>query len=97
MLYYTAFLEHTTEKILTEIMKVLLSKKSLQLDRDFNVHVILVKRSAGARRSKITNISLGRLRNIAILLLRTDDDNLCCAKAIAIRVAHARKDTNLCH
>ncbi|GIX66992.1 hypothetical protein CEXT_340401 [Caerostris extrusa] len=97
MLYYTALLEHTTEKILTEIMKVLMSKKSFQLDRDFSVQVIIAKRSVGARRSKITNISLDRLRNIAILLLPTDDDNLCCAKAIVIGLAHATMYTNVCH
>ncbi|GIY99731.1 uncharacterized protein CEXT_661911 [Caerostris extrusa] len=38
----------TVENILAEIMKVLQSKKFLQLDTDFNVEVIMVKRSVGA-------------------------------------------------
>ncbi|GIY61028.1 DNA-directed DNA polymerase [Caerostris darwini] len=52
----------TIEKILTEILKVLQSKKSIQLDSGFMIEVITIRRSVGAERSKVANISLDRLR-----------------------------------
>ncbi|GIY16091.1 DNA-directed DNA polymerase [Caerostris darwini] len=83
----------TIEKILTEILKVLQSKKSIQLDSAFKVEVITIRRSVGAGRSKVANISLDRLRKKSIFSIPTDDDNLCCAKAIVFALAHAKKDS----
>ncbi|GIY16089.1 uncharacterized protein CDAR_126351 [Caerostris darwini] len=83
----------TIEKILTEILKGLQSKKSIQLDRGFKVEVITIRPSVGAGRSKVANISLDRLRKKSIFSIPTDDDNLCCAKAIIFALTHAKKDS----
>ncbi|GIZ04586.1 uncharacterized protein CEXT_666711 [Caerostris extrusa] len=86
----------TIENILIEIMKVLQSKKSIQLGRGFNVEVnvfITIRRSVGAGRNKVANISLDRLRKQSILSIPTDDDDICCAKAIVFALAHAKKRT----
>ncbi|GIX76718.1 hypothetical protein CEXT_762001 [Caerostris extrusa] len=77
----------TIEKILTEILKVLQSKKSIQLDSGFKVEVITIRRSVGSGKTncRVTNVSLDRLRKKkSIVSIPIDDDNLCCAKAIVL-------------
>ena len=86
----------TVEKILSVVMKVLQSKDQIQLDRSFTVDVITIRRDVGAGRvRKVVNIEVDRLRKKSILAIPSDEDNLCCAKAILFALAHLNKDTRL--
>ncbi|GIY43349.1 DNA-directed DNA polymerase [Caerostris darwini] len=84
----------TIKKILTEILKVLQSKKSIQLDSGFKVEVITIRLSVGSGKTncRVTNVSLDRLQKQSILSIPIDDDNLCCAKAIVFALAQAKKE-----
>lgn len=82
----------TVEKILSKIIQVLQSKENIQLDDGFIVHVITILNPVGAGRRKISNIALDRLEKKCVLNIPTEEEGLCCAKAIVFAKAHLEKD-----
>lgn len=73
-------------------MKVFQSKDNIQLDAGFIVHVITILNPVGAGRRKISNIALDRLEKKCVISIPTDEERLCCAKAIVFAIAHLDKD-----
>ncbi|GIX73292.1 DNA-directed DNA polymerase [Caerostris extrusa] len=63
----------TIEKILTEILKVLLSKKSIQLDSGFKVEVITIRRSVGSGKLTAGGLYKGKERPLRINLWHHDN------------------------
>ena len=82
----------TVEKILSCVMKVLQSKDEIKLDSGFVADVISIRRDRGAGRRRVVNIDVDRLRKKAILSIPSDEEGLCCAKAIVFAKAHLLKD-----
>lgn len=85
--------ELTVEKLMSAVMKVLQSKDTIQLDAGFIVQVITIVNPIGAGKRKISNIALDRLEKKCILSIPTDEEGLCCAKAIVFAKAHLERDT----
>lgn len=82
----------TVEKLMSAVMKVLQSKDHIELDEGFSVDVITIARPLGAGGRKITNIAVDRLQKRCVLSIPTDDEGLCCAKAIVFAKAHLEND-----
>ena len=82
----------TVEKLMAAVMKVLQSKDEIQLDVGFSVDVITIRRPVGAGKRKLMDISVDRLAKRSILAIPSDDEGLCCAKAIVFALAHLEND-----
>lgn len=82
----------TVEKILSAVMKVLQSKQEIKLDSGFVADIITINRDRGAGRQRVINIDVDRLRKKSIFPIPSDDEGLCCAKAIVYAEAYAKKD-----
>lgn len=82
----------TVEKLMSAVMKVLQSKDHIELDEGFSVDVITIARPLGAGGRKITNIAVDRLQKRCVFSIPTDDEGLCCAKAIVFAKAHLEND-----
>lgn len=84
----------TVEKVLSTVMKVLQSKEEIRLDEGFTADVLTIRRDVGAggQRKKITNVEVDRLTKRSVLSIPSDDQGLCCAKAIVYALAHLHND-----
>ena len=84
----------TVKKLMTAVMKNLQSKDETQLDVGLSVDVITIRRPVGAGKRKLMNISVDRFAKQSILAMSSDDELLCCAKAIVFALAHLENDCN---
>lgn len=87
--------ELSIDKIMAVLTKVLQSKDTIKIDRDFTIDVITIKVDVGAGRGvarKVINISLDRVRKKSILSIPPDERGLCCAKSILYALAHLKND-----
>ncbi|GBN29549.1 hypothetical protein AVEN_50442-1, partial [Araneus ventricosus] len=84
--------EMTVEKVLYEICKVLQSKKTLRLDEKLIFDIVTVRRPIGAGRKSILNIEVDRLRKKSVVAIPSDNENICCARAIVVGHAAITKN-----
>lgn len=85
--------ELTVEKILAAVVKVLQSKEEIPLDSEFIIDVTTLRRDVGAGRNRaVVNVEIDRLEKRSIFAVPTDEDELCCAKAIVYAVAYLKQD-----
>ena len=82
----------TVEKIMAAVLKVLQSKDNIELDVGFLVNVITINNPVGAGRRRISNVALDRLQKRCVFTIPTDEEGLCCAKAIVLAKAHLEND-----
>ncbi|GBN82248.1 hypothetical protein AVEN_159755-1 [Araneus ventricosus] len=82
----------TVEKVLYEICKVLQSKKTLRLDEKLIFDIVTVRRPIGAGRKSILNIEVDRLRKKSVVAIPSDNENICCARAIVVGHAAITKN-----
>lgn len=85
----------TVEKVLAVVLKILQSKDTIILDEGFSVNVLAIHRDVGAgkRFRKVINVETDRLRKQAILAIPSDNEGLCCAKAIVFALAHLENNS----
>lgn len=84
----------TVETFLSKIMKVLQSKDKINLDKNFQIHVIIIQRLVGsAKHRNVLNIKVDHLKKTSIIVVESDDDfEDCCAKVILLGKEHSEKD-----
>lgn len=85
--------ELTVEKILAAVVKVLQSKEEIPLDSEFIIDVTTLRHDVGAGRNRpVINMDIDRLRKRSIFAIPSNEDELCCAKAIVYAVAYLKED-----
>ncbi|GBN24864.1 hypothetical protein AVEN_161208-1 [Araneus ventricosus] len=84
--------EMTVEKVLYGICKVLQSKKkTLRLDEKLIFDIVTIRRPIGAGRKSILNIEVDRLRKTSVVAIPSDNESICCARAIVVGHAAVTK------
>ncbi|XP_054709208.1 uncharacterized protein LOC129218913 [Uloborus diversus] len=84
--------ELTLETVMAAILKVLQSKDQIAIDSGFSADVVTIRRDVGAGRRKVINTAVDPHRKQSILEIPSDDEGLCCAKAILYALAHLEKN-----
>ncbi|XP_042910066.1 uncharacterized protein [Parasteatoda tepidariorum] len=83
--------EMTPEKIVSQIEKVIISGKKVDLDSSLKINILTIKRPLGSGRTKILNLPLNTKSKKSIIAINNQDE-LCCARAIVVAVAYLEND-----
>jgi hypothetical protein len=89
-----------SDKVLTEITKVLQSNENIPLDRSFTIDIVAVRQPTGSGNKKngislkVLDYNKDSLVKKSIITIR-NKDNLCCGRALAVGQALADNHTKL--
>jgi hypothetical protein len=92
--------EMNSDKVLTEITKVLQSNENIPLDRSFTIDIVAVRQPTGSGNKKngislkVLDYNKDSLVKKSIITIR-NKDNLCCGRALAVGQALADNHTKL--
>ena len=85
--------ELTTEKVLSQVEKVVQSNEEFRLNTTVNIDVIRVEMPRGSGRSKRTTLNIrDYLEKKKSVILITNKDDLCLARALVVSIARIEKD-----
>ena len=85
--------ELTTEKVLSHVEKVVQSNEEFRLDNTVNIDVIRVEMPRGSGRLKRTTLNIrDYLKKKKSVILITNKDDLCLARALVVNIARIEKD-----
>ena len=85
--------ELTTEKVLSNVEKVVQSNEEFRLNDTVNIDVIRVEMPRGSGRYKRTTLNIrGYLEKKKSVILITNRDDLCLARALVVNIARIEKD-----
>ncbi|GBL85618.1 hypothetical protein AVEN_193088-1 [Araneus ventricosus] len=85
--------EMTMQRLISGIIHVIQSKVDMLLGEGFDIEVITIRRSVGARRTNRREVipSLDRIRKSSIISPDLDKYGVCCARAILIALSRLDK------
>ena len=86
--------ELTTEKVLSQVEKVVQSNEEFRLNTTVNIDIIRVEMPQGSGRCKrtILNIRDHLKKKGSVIPIINNRDNLCLARALAVSIARIEKD-----
>ena len=85
--------ELTTEKVLSQVEKVVQSNEEFRLNTTVNIDIIHVEMPQGSGGSKRTILNIrDHLKKKGSVIPITNKDNLCLARALAVSIARIEKD-----
>ena len=85
--------ELTTEKVLSHVEKVVQSNEEFRLNDTVNIDVIRVEMPQGSGRLKRTTLNIrDYLEKKKSVILITNKDDLCLARALVVNIARIEKD-----
>ena len=85
--------ELTTEKVLSHVEKVVQSNEEFRLNDTVNIDVIRVEMPHGSGRLKRTTLNIrDYLEKKSSVILITNKDDLCLARALVVNIARIEKD-----
>ena len=85
--------ELTTEKVLSQVEKVVQSNEEFRLNDTVNIDVIRVEMPQGSGRVKRTTLNIrDYLEKKKSVILITNKDDLCLARALVVNIARIEKD-----
>ena len=85
--------ELTTEKVLSQVEKVVQSNEEFRLNATVNIDLIHVEMPQGSGRLKRTTLNIrDHLKKKGSVITITNKDDLCLARALAVSIARIEKD-----
>ena len=87
--------ELTTEKVLSQVEKVVQSNEEFRLNDTVNIDIIRVEMPQGSGRSKVKRTTLNirdYLKKKKSIITINNRDNLCLARALVVSIARIEKD-----
>ena len=92
-------IQMTSNRVMSEITKVLQSNENIPLDQSFTVDVVAVRQPTGSGKKhstslKVLDYSKDSLVKKSIITIR-NKDNFCCARALVVAKAIADKNPKL--
>ena len=90
--------ELTTEKVLSQVEKVVQSNEEFRLNDTVNIDIIRVEMPQGSGRSKVKRTTFNirdYLKKKKSIITINNKDNLCLARALVVSIARIEKDPRL--
>ena len=85
--------ELTTEKVLSQVEKVVQSNEEFRLNTTVNIDIIRVEMPRGSGKTKRTTLNIrDHLRKKGSVITINNRDNLCLARALVVSIARIEKD-----
>ena len=86
--------ELTTEKVLSQVEKVVQSNEEFRLNDTVNLDIIRVEMPHGGARTKRTTLNIRDYlkKKKSVILIANNKDNLCLARALVVSIARIEKD-----
>ena len=93
ILPFCALEELTTEKVLSQVEKVVQSNDDFRLNDAVNIDILRVEMPQGSGRSRRTTYNLRQyLKKKKSVICINNNDNYCLARALAVAIARIEKD-----
>ena len=86
----------TTERVFSQIERVIQSNQDFRLNNTVTVDIIHVEAPQGSGRSKGTTLNIREYlhKKRSVIAINNNDDNMCLARALVVAVARIEKDPN---
>ena len=95
---FCALEELTTEKVLSQVEKVVQSNEEFRLNDAVNIDILRVEMPQGSGRSRRTTFNLRQyLKKKQSVICINNNDNYCLARALAVSIARIEKDPRYKH